>query len=139
MLQWGLIHALGSSFWAIESNPDLDADSWDALEEAVRDFLESVRHRLFHLFILSVLILEPLPEHATEALTNVAALMQIDDELIDDVREYNQGSYVFAASALHRKGCLVKLRMIKKASEMMRVYKPLMDPFEKMKKIQPLR
>ena len=83
LLQRDLIHAIGSSLLAVEAKPDPDVDSLDALEAAVQDLPESVRHRLFHLFVLSEVILDPLPEQATEALKKVAALMKIDDEFID--------------------------------------------------------
>ena len=130
LLQRDLIHAIGSSLLAVEAKPDPDVDSLDALEAAVQDLPESVRHRLFHLFVLSEVILDPLPEQATEALKNVAALMKIDDEFIDVVREYSQGAYAIAASDLHRKGYLGKPHMIEKGSQMMRVHKSLTDPFE---------
>ena len=83
LLQRDLIHAIGSSLLAVETKPDPDVDSLDALQEVVQELTEPVRHRLFHLFILSEVILDPLPEQATEALKHVASLMKIDDEFID--------------------------------------------------------
>ena len=104
VLQRDLIHAIGSSLLAVQSKPDPGSDSLDQLQAAVKDLPEQVRHRLFHLFILSEVILDPLPAEATKALKDVAALMDIDDDFIDVVRDYGQGAYAIAATDLHRKG-----------------------------------
>lgn len=130
VLQRDLIHAIGSSLLAVQSKPDPGSDSLDQLQAAVKDLPEQVRHRLFHLFILSEVILDPLPAEATKALKDVAALMDIDDDFIDVVRDYGQGAYAIAATDLHRKGYLGTPHLIEKGSQLMRVHKTLTDPFE---------
>ena len=131
--QLHLVHAIGSSLLGIELAADkvvLDNEILKYLSNEFKGEKEQVKHRLFQLFTLVELILDPMPNEATETLQQVADLLQIKDDFIDIAREYSQGAYGIAASDLARKGYLGKPELIKKGSEMMRVNKTLTDPFE---------
>lgn len=129
-----LIHAIGSTLLGV----DIDKESVNEdRAKALDDFSASVvgiksdaRQRLFQLFILIELILDPLPVKATEALKEIAQILNIQDEFIEVAREYSMGAYGVAASDLHRKGYIGDPSLLEKGSEHMRVHKSLTDPFE---------
>ena len=131
--QLKLVHAIGASLLGVESTEDhiqYDHTILNSLGSELEGVKDEVKHRLFQLFTLVELILDPMPEEATETLQQVANLLKIDDDFIDIAREYSQGAYGIAASDLARKGYMGNPDLIKKGSEMMRVNKTLTDPFE---------
>lgn len=131
--QLHLIHAIGSTLLGLEMTIEHQLSmtlDLDELENQMKEVDETVRHRLFQLFTLVELILEPMPLEATQALKQIAKSLNVNDEFIEIAREYSQGAYGIAASDLARKGYMGNPDLIKKGSTMMRVNKILTDPFE---------
>ena len=131
--QINLIHAIGSTLLGVEltiENISVGTREIDKLEEEFKDVTESVRHRLFQLFTLVELILDPMPIEATKTLKKIAESLGVDDGFIDIARDYSQGAYGIAASDLARKGYMGNPEIIKNGSKMMRVNKTLTEPFE---------
>lgn len=131
--QLRLIHAIGSTLLGVGLSIDQAAISDQEiknLRHEMNDVEESVRHRLFQLFILIELILDPMPEEATKSLKDIAESLNIKEEFIEIAREYSQGAYGIAASDLARKGYMGNPDVVKKGSHNMRVNKELTDPFE---------
>jgi hypothetical protein len=130
VMQQELIHAIGSSLLAVEGRAESFVGLQEELAPLFSDVPESTRHRVFHLFVLAEVIADPLPQETTQALKDVAEVLQINDEFMEVVRDYSQGAYAIAASDLHRKGYLGNPEIVRKGSEAMRVNKILTDPFE---------
>ncbi len=131
--QLHLIHAIGSTLLGLEMTIEEQLSKTldlDELENQMEEVDETVRHRLFQLFTLVELILDPMPLEATQALKQIAKSLNVNDEFIEIAREYSQGAYGIAASDLARKGYMGNPDLIKKGSTMMRVNKILTDPFE---------
>lgn len=131
--QLHLVHAIGSSLLGIDISPDstnINENVFTTLEEEFLEVREEVRHRLFQLFTLVELVLDPMPETATETLKFIANSLNIDDEFIEIARDYSQGAYGIAATDLKRKGYMGNPDLIKQGGAMMRVNKNLTDPFE---------
>ena len=130
-----LINAIGSSLLGVDT-PKSSASSdraklMDDFSSSFTDVKTNIKQRLFQLFILAELVLDPMPQSATKSLREIADILEIEDEFIDIAREYSAGAYGIAALDLHRKGYLGNPDLIKKGSEIMRVNKSLTDPFEK--------
>jgi hypothetical protein len=130
-----LINAIGSSLLGVDT-PKSSASSdraklMDDFSTSFSDVKTNIKQRLFQLFILAELVLDPMPQSATKSLREIADILEIEDEFIDIAREYSAGAYGIAALDLHRKGYLGNPDLIKKGSEMMRVNKSLTDPCEK--------
>ena len=128
-----LIHAIGTALLGVDldiSEAKVDQSSISALTEEFKNVNESTRHRLFQLFTLSELILDPLPEEATETLKHTAEALRVEDDFIDIAREYSQGAYGIAATDLARKGYMNNPDLVKQGGKLMRVHKTLTDPFE---------
>lgn len=131
--QLHLVHAIGSSLLGIDTSIDsinINENILTSLGIDFREVKEEVRHRLFQLFTLVELVLDPMPEKATETLKYVANSLNINDEFIEIAREYSQGAYGIAATDLHRKGYMGNPDLVKQGGSMMRVNKNLTDPFE---------
>ena len=133
LTQIRLIHAIGTSLLAIESEPKEAA--WNnqclsTLAEEFKNVNEVIRHRIFQLFTLTELVLDPLPVQATETLRHVAEALGIEDDFIEIAREYSEGAYGIAASDLSRKGYMGNPDIVKKGGQLMHVHKTLTDPFE---------
>lgn len=133
LTQIRLIHAIGSALLGIESG--IEEAGWDpkslyALKVEFKDIDEVIRHRLFQLFTLAELILDPLPVQATETLRNTADALGIEDDFIEIAREYSEGAYGIAACDLTRKGYMGNPDLVKKGGQLMHVHKSLTDPFE---------
>ncbi|MAR06045.1 MAG: hypothetical protein CL862_02950 [Cyanobium sp. NAT70] len=131
--QLTLIHAIGTTLLGIsldDSEIDLEDSALDSLHSELRTVSTPIRHRLFQLFILVEMILDPPPKDVSSKLRYAAAILNVDDGFIDVLREYSQSAYGIAATDLHRKGYLGKPGMVEKGSEMMRCNKTLTDPFE---------
>ena len=131
--QTRLIHAIGTSLLGIEH--DIKTARWDKinlleLKDKFEGVEEVIRHRLFQLYTLAELILDPLPEQATETLKQAANALGVEDEFIEIAREYSQGAYGIAASDLARKGYMGNPDLVKKGGELMHVHKTLTDPFQ---------
>ncbi len=128
-----LIHAIGSTLLGVEiANYGVSIDNREIHKLSVefKDVKESVRHRLFQLFTLVELILDPMPDKATQTLKEIAESLDVNDGFIDVARDYSQGAYGIAASDLARKGYMGNPEIIKTGSKMMRVNKTLTEPFE---------
>ena len=128
-----LIHAIGTALLGVDldiSDAKVDQSSISALTEEFKNVNESTRHRLFQLFTLSELILDPLPEEATETLKHTAEALRVEDGFIDIAREYSQGAYGIAATDLARKGYMNNPDLVKQGGKLMHVHKTLTDPFE---------
>ena len=128
-----LIHAIGSTLLGVEiENYSISIDKREIHKLSVefKDVTESVRHRLFQLFTLVELILDPMPDKATKTLKEIAESLDVNDGFIDVARDYSQGAYGIAASDLARKGYMGNPEIIKAGSKMMRVNKILTEPFE---------
>ena len=133
LTQLALIHAIGSSLLGIEMQLDdahIDESSLESLQGEILDVPVSIRQRLFQLFTLVELVLDPLPPKATATLRFAAAVFNVEDKFIQVARDYSQGAYAIAASDLHRKGYLGNPALVRKGGEMMRCNKALLDPFE---------
>ena len=131
--QTRLIHAIGTALLGIEH--EIKKERWDKinlleLKDKFEGVEEGIRHRLFQLYTLAELILDPLPEQATETLKQAAKALGVKDEFIEIAREYSQGAYGIAASDLARKGYMGNPDLVKKGGELMHVHKTLTDPFE---------
>ena len=133
LTQIHLVHAIGTALLGVDLELDeatIDHESINKLREEFKDVSEPVRHRLFQLFTLTELVLDPLPEEATETLKHTAEALDIEDDFIEIAREYSQGAYGIAASDLARKGYIGNPDLVKQGGELMRVHKTLTDPFE---------
>ena len=131
--QLQLIHAIGSTLLGIDLTIEMPlsrANHLEELEKEMKDVEHTVRHRLFQLFTLVELILDPMPIEATQALKTIAKSLNVNDEFLEIAREYSQGAYGIAASDLARKGYMGNPEIIRQGSTMMRVNKTLTEPFE---------
>ena len=131
--QTRLIHAIGTALLGIEHDikkARVDQIVLTALKREFEGVEENTRHRLFQLYTLAELILDPLPEQATETLKDAAEALGVEDEFIEIAREYSQGAYGIAASDLARKGYMGNPDLVKKGGELMHVHKTLTDPFQ---------
>ena len=131
--QTRLIHAIGTALLGIEHDikkARVDQIALTALKREFEGVEEDTRHRLFQLYTLAELILDPLPEQATETLKDAAEALGVEDEFIEIAREYSQGAYGIAASDLARKGYMGNPDLVKKGGELMHVNKTLTDPFQ---------
>ena len=131
--QLHLIHAIGSTLLGVEllnKSTSKNTEEISKLKIELKGVEEPVRHRLFQLFTLVELILDPMPEKATKTLKEIAKSLDVDDDFIEIAREYSQGAYGIAASDLARKGYMGNPEILKKGSKMMRVNKTLTEPFE---------
>lgn len=128
-----LVHAIGSTLLGVELLEDhakIKEEEIVILRNEMRWVDESTRHRLFQLFTLVELILDPMPEETTQTLRTIAESLNVRDQFIDIAREYSQGAYGIAASDLARKGYMGDPEIVKRGSNNMRVNKILTDPFE---------
>lgn len=132
--QISLVHAIGSTLLGVDIS---DEKSVNDRAKVMDDFAKNTisintraKQRLFQLFILTELILDPIPYKATETLMEIANILEVEDAFVDIAREYSMGAYGIVASDLHRKGYLGDPNLIKKGSEKMRIHKLLTDPFE---------
>jgi len=129
-----LVHAIGSKLLGVDiSDEEITNDRGKVMDDFAKNIIgirPEAKQRLFQLFILTELILDPIPSKATQALKDVADILNVEDAFIDIAREYSMGAYAIAASDLHRKGYLGDPNLIKKGSEKMRIHKSLTDPFE---------
>jgi hypothetical protein len=133
LTQIRLVHAIGTTLLGVEldlTEATVDRNSLSALKEEFKGVKEPVRQRLFQLFTLTELMLDPLPEQATETLENTAGALNVHDNFIDIAREYSQGAYGIAATDLARKGYLGNPDLVKQGGKLMHVHKTLTDPFE---------
>ena len=128
-----LIHAIGTTLLGVESS--MNATNISDIEIAnlkhlMSEVEEPIRHRLFQLFTLVEMILDPMPEKATKTLQDIAESLEVNDEFIEIAREYSQEAYGIAAKDLARKGYMGNPDLVKQGCSMMRVNKTLTDPFE---------
>ena len=133
LTQIHLIHAIGTALLGIEHDikeARVDQIDLTSLKDEFEGVAERIRHRLFQLYTLAELILDPLPEQATETLKHAAEALGVEDEFIEIAREYSQGAYGIAASDLARKGYMGNPDLVKKGGRLMHVHKTLTDPFE---------
>ena len=133
LTQIHLVHAIGTALLGVDldvQNAAVDHVSLASLGKEFRDISEPIRHRLFQLFTLAELVLDPLPEQATETLKHAAEALGVEDEFIEIAREYSQGAYGIAASDLARKGYMGNPNLVKQGGRLMHVSKTLTDPFE---------
>ena len=133
LTQIHLVHAIGTALLGVDldiQDAAVDHDSLSKLTEEFKGISEPVRHRLFQLFTLAELILDPLPPQATETLKHAAEALGVNDDFIEIAREYSQGAYGIAASDLARKGYLGNPDLVKQGGQLMHVHKTLTDPFE---------
>jgi hypothetical protein len=133
LTQIKLVHSIGTSLLGIEDTKmdiNYDRDLLGELKKEMTQVGEKTRHRIFQLFLLVELILDPMPKEASETLQSIAKILDISDDLLIVAREYSQGAYGIAATDLARKGYLGNPDVIKKGSSSMRVNKDLTDPFE---------
>ena len=124
--QLHLIHAIGSTLLGIEMTIEqalTKKHDLDELEKQMENVDETVRHRLFQLFTLVELILDPMPLQATHALNKIAKSLRVNDEFVEIARDYSKGAYGIAASDLARKGYMGTPELIKKGSTMKKVNK----------------
>ena len=131
--QLHLVHAIGASLLAVELPLDqvvLNDEILNDLETEFQDVRDEVRQRLFQLFTLAEIVLDPMPQEATATLQKVANILSVNDDFIEIAREYSQGAYGIAASDLARKGYMGDPEIIRQGSIMMRVNKTLTEPFE---------
>lgn len=131
--QLHLVHSIGSSLLGVDISvdpTDINENILTTLGKEFSDVKEEVRHRLFQLFTLVELVLDPMPEEATETLQQVATILNVQDDFIDIARKYSQGAYGIAATDLARKGYMGNPDLVKQGGGMMRVNKILTDPFE---------
>lgn len=128
-----LVHAIGTTLLGVDLSIDaakISNKEIENLKHLMSEVEEPIRHRLFQLFTLVEIILDPMPEKATETLKYVANSLNINDEFIEIAREYSQGAYGIAATDLQRKGYMGNPDLVKQGCSMMRVNKNLTDPFE---------
>ena len=133
LTQIHLVHAIGTALLGLDLDAQdvaVDHDCLSELGEEFKDISEPVRHRLFQLFTLAELVLDPLPEHATETLKQAAEALGVEDDFIEIAREYSQGAYGIAASDLARKGYMGNPDLVKQGGKLMHVHKTLTEPFE---------
>ena len=133
LTQIHLVHAIGTALLGLDldvKEAAVDHNSLAGLREEFKNVSEPIRHRLFQLFTLAELILDPLPLKATETLEHAADALGVEDEFIEIAREYSQGAYGIAASDLARKGYMGNPDLVKQGGKLMHVHKPLTDPFE---------
>ncbi len=131
--QLKLVHAIGTALLGVNidaSDAEINSTSLDLMNKELVGVPEPVRHRLFQLFTLIELILDPLPETATETLSEVAEILGVEDDFIEIAREYSQGAYGIAAADLQRKGYLGKPEIVKQGGHMMHINQTLVDPFQ---------
>ena len=131
--QLRLVHAIGSTLLGVNLSIEVAKFSEHEiiqLEREMKEVDEATRRRLFQLFALVELILDPMPEAATSTLKQVAESLRISDEFIDIVREYSQRAYGIAAKDLERKGYLGDPTIVRKGYINMRINKELTDPCE---------
>lgn len=131
--QLRLVHAIGSTLLGVDSPieiVEICEDEIKKLEQVMQGVVEETRHRLFQLFTLVEVILDPMPEEATKTLKQVADSLNIHDKLIDIAREYSQGAYGIAAKDLERKGYLGDPKVVRMGHMNMRINKELTEPFE---------
>jgi hypothetical protein len=128
-----LVHAIGSNLLGVNISIELAQISNHEiiqLEREMKEVDEATRRRLLRLFTLVELILDPMPEAATNTLKQVAESLRISDEFIDIVREYSQRAYGIAAKDLERKGYLGDPTIVRMGYKNMRINKELTDPFD---------
>ena len=80
LTQIHLIHAIGSTLLGVDldvQDAAVDNDSLSKLTEEFKEISEPVRHRLFQLFTLAELVLDPLPVQATETLKHAAEALGV--------------------------------------------------------------
>ena len=133
LTQIHLVHAIGTALLGVDldvKEAAVEHNSLTSLRTLFKDVKEPVRHRLFQLFTLAELVLDPLPEQATETLRDAAEALGVDDDFIEVAREYSQGAYGIAASDLARKGYMGNPDLVKQGGQLMHVHKTLTDPFE---------
>ena len=133
LTQIRLVHAIGTTLLGVEldlKEAAVNHNSLYALKEEFESVKEPIRQRLFQLFTLTELMLDPLPEQATETLKTTAEALNVHDNFIDIAREYSQGAYGIAATDLARKGYLGNPDLVKQGGKLMHVHKTLTDPFE---------
>ena len=133
LTQIHLVHAIGTALLGVDlavQDAAVDHNSLAALVEEFKGISEPIRHRLFQLFTLAELVLDPLPEQATETLKHAAEALGVEDDFIEIAREYSQGAYGIAASDLARKGYMGNPDLVKQGGQLMHVHKTLTDPFE---------
>jgi hypothetical protein len=132
--QLKLVHAIGSSLLGVDVPEErITNDRTNVMDDFSKNVIgikTEVKQRLFQLFILTELILDPIPYKATKALQEIADILNVEDAFIEVAREYSMGAYGVAASDLHRKGYMGDPNLIKKGGEKMRVHKSFTDPFE---------
>ena len=131
--QLRLVHAIGSTLLGVDLSievAEVREDEITKLEHIMKGVDEVTKHRLFQLFTLVELILDPMPEEATRTLKQVADSLQVNDDFIDIAREYSQGAYGIAAKDLERKGYLGDPKIVREGYTNMRINKELTDPFE---------
>ena len=131
--QLRLVHAIGSTLLGVDLSMDVAEvreDEIKKLEHIMKGVDEATKHRLFQLFTLVELILDPMPEEATKTLKKIADSLHVNDNFIDIAREYSQGAYGIAAKDLERKGYLGDPNIVRKGYTNMRINKELTDPFE---------
>jgi hypothetical protein len=129
-----LVHAIGSTLLGVDTSDEKITNertvAMDNFAANARGIKAEAKQRLFQLFILAELILDPVPYEATQALKEIADILNVEDTFIDIARAYSMGAYGIVASDLHRKGYFGNPNLIKKGSEKMRLHKLLTDPFE---------
>ena len=111
-----LVHSIGSSLLGVDISvdpTDINENILTTLGKEFSDVKDEVRHRLFQLFILVELVLDPMPEEATETLQQVATILNVQDDFIDIARKYSQGAYGIAATDLARKGYMGNPDLVK--------------------------
>ena len=131
--QLRLVHAIGSTLLGVDLSievAEVREDEIKKLELIMKGVDEVTKHRLFQLFTLVELTLDPMPEEATKTLKKVANSLNVNDDFIDIAREYSQGAYGIAAKDLERKGYLGDPNIVRKGTTNMRINKDLTDPFE---------
>ena len=133
LTQIHLVHAIGTALLGVDldvQDAAVDHDSLAALGEEFKGISEPIRHRLFQLFTLAELVLDPLPEQATETLKHAAEALGVEDDFIEIAREYSQGAYGIAASDLARKGYMGNPDLVKQGGQLMqRLSHPPLDTF----------
>lgn len=133
LTQIHLVHAIGTALLGVDlelSAAKVADHDFEELKHQFQDVEEPVRHRLFQLFTLAELVLDPMPQQATATLLKAAEVLNVSDDFIDVAREYSQGAYGMAAIDLQRKGYMGDPERVRQGGHMMHVAKDLTDPFE---------
>ena len=133
LTQIHLIHAIGTALLGVDldvKEAAIDHNSIASLRTVFKGVDEPVRHRLFQLFTFAELVLDPLPQEATDTLRQAAKALDVEDDFIEIAREYSQGAYGIAAADLARKGYMGNPDLVKQGGQRMHVHKTLTDPFE---------